>query len=268
MTSELDENDESRYEVTSGREILKLLRGIAAQNVLVTLEFKGGEKLILTSILAVDEAENLVTVDLSQKADLNAMILASSRIIFNCVHEKIRILFPVTGIASCSHEGSAALCFELPQSLTRLQRRDDFRVATSLTAPIYCLVKIATEASPNAGKQEFKLDYKPGRTQAGTALVTLSNISASGLALIDDKKLIPTATGTILDTCQIIIPNQPAINLALEVCNVTDLSIADGRKVRKLGCRIADIGKADQNSVLRLIATLERAEIARVMGTK
>ena len=253
MASEFDIIDNSQYEISSVREINKILRGVQSQNLLVTLSFQGGVKLILTSILEIDEAENLVIIDPAQQASLNQMLLESSRIVFNCVHEKIRILFTVTGIARTEYEGKEALCFDLPQTITPLQRREDFRVVTSLTAPIQCRIQYPTQTS--AGKESI-----------GTTVATLINISAGGLAFIDDKRTLPVNAGALLDHCQIIIPDQPPIDLALEIRNVTELNIAGGKKVLKFGCKVTAIGKAEQNSVLRLISKLERAEINRLTG--
>src|ERR1700704_5563229 len=93
-----DTSDYTRFQVTSRREILSLLRSLKDRNQLVSLLINGGSDTVITSILEIDDENNLVVADSAPSNMLNERILASKKITFETVLDQIRIVFQVSRI--------------------------------------------------------------------------------------------------------------------------------------------------------------------------
>ena len=76
------------FEVESRREIFSLLRGIGEKNQLIRMLIHGESDVCVTSILDVDDANNLVYLDCSIDQEQNKRILASRRLSFETTLER------------------------------------------------------------------------------------------------------------------------------------------------------------------------------------
>lgn len=244
-----EEDDLSSYQVHSRREIINLLRNVSASNQLVRLQINSGADAMVTSILDVDETAGTVTIDCAPSRLLNERILESDDIAFETVLDSIRILFHASRIASCDYEDRPALCMAIPQSLIRLQRREFYRVPTPLTSPIRCTIRIAGEANATPT----------------TITVPLHNVSGGGIAVIDEKKLLNPEIGHLYEDCRIDLPGGP-VTVTLQVRNTQDLTLNNGKKIRRLGLMFVSPSNAAVAAMQRYITKLERDRNARATG--
>lgn len=244
-----DSQDLSRYRVYSRREIISLLRAVSARNQLVRMQANNGADAVITSILEVDDANDIVIIDRAPSALTNERILESDEIAFETVLENIRILFFASHIDSCTHDDRPALRMAIPENLIRLQRREYYRVSTPVASPVRCTFSI------------------PGETGeiTGTVTVPLYNISAGGLAIVDEKKQIPATLGIIFEKCRIDLPGG-SIEAKLELMNINDLKLTTGKTTRRLGFMFVNIPNATLAAVQRYITRLEREQNARATG--
>ncbi|HJV52673.1 MAG TPA: flagellar brake protein [Noviherbaspirillum sp.] len=251
MAFEFDDDtlDLSRYRVYSRREIINLLRTLSARNQLVRMQANNGADAVITSILEVDETNDNVIIDRAPSATTNQRILESDEIAFETVLENIRILFFASHVHSCTHDERPALCMTIPESLIRLQRREYYRVPTPVATPVRCTFTIPDETGQ----------------AAGAVAVPLHNISAGGIAVADEKKLIPASLGAIFEKCRIDLPGG-AIEVKLELMNINDLKLTSGKTTRRLGFMFVDIPNATLSAVQRYITKLEREQNARATG--
>lgn len=241
--------DLSSYQVHSRREIVYLLRNVTERNQLVRMQTNQGADSVVTSILDVDEADNSVVIDCAPSALANQRILESSDISFETVLENIRILFFASQVQSCVHEDRPALRIDLPQSLIRLQRREFYRVLTPVANPVRCTLQIRDEES-----------------KITTAVVVpLYNVSGGGIAVTDEKKLVPPIVGSIYADCRIDIPGSPVV-VTLQLMNSHELTLGNGKHVRRLGLMFVDPPKAMLAAIQRYITKLEREQNARTAG--
>jgi c-di-GMP-binding flagellar brake protein YcgR len=233
------------YQVHSRREILALLRGIGERNRLVRMIFSGGSEAVLTSILKIDEAADSVIIDCAPDQLQNQRIVESGNISFETILERIRILFFATSIENCLYENGPAFRIALPASLIRLQRREYYRVFT-----LRCTIDIPHDAGQ------------------GMKSVTLSvqNVSAGGMAIVDEKKILDDTTGRIYENCKIVLPTGTAITATLEVRNSQEITLANGKAVRRLGCLFIDLPNPMLAAVQRYITKLERDQNAKTTG--
>jgi c-di-GMP-binding flagellar brake protein YcgR len=244
--------DFSPYQIHSRREIISLLRSLQDKNQLVSLLINGGKEAVVTSILHVDDVDNTVIIDGAPTNLLNERIVESDNISFETVLDHIRILFFTEQIKRCTYDNLPALQFTLPDTMVRLQRRDFYRVSTPVINPIRCAVQMTDE------------DHKP----TTTVPVTLQNISAGGIAIVDEKKLLDNTIGKVYKNCRIDLPGGSPVMADLEIRNSQELTFASGKSIRRLGCMFVNLPRPMLAAVQRYITKLEREQNARATGMR
>lgn len=251
MTSDIDDDNQdlSRYQVRARREIINLLRSVGARNQLVRMQANNGADAVVTSILEVDDANDAVIIDCAPSALTNQRLLESDEIAFETVLENIRILFFASHVESCIHDGRPAFSMQLPAHLIRLQRREYYRVSTPVANPVRCTIALPDE-NGNIGS---------------SVTVPLHNVSGGGIGIIDEKKLIPPTLGVRYKKCQIDLPGG-AVEVTLELMNLHDQKLSNGKTTRRLGFMFVNISNATVAAIQRYITKLEREQNARATG--
>lgn len=249
LTIDNDEDDLSRYQVRSRREIISLLRAVGHRNQLVRMQANQAADSVVTSILEVDDAAGVVIIDCAPSALTNERVLASDDIAFETVLENIRILFFASQIESCMHDDRPAFYIAIPDLLIRLQRREHYRVATLVSSPVRCTITVSA-AEEDAGAK---------------AVLPIYNISGGGIAVIDEKKQLPAAIGTVFEKCRIDFPGSP-VEVTLQLMNFHDITLSNGKSTRRFGLMFVDLPNATVAAIQRYITKLEREQNARATG--
>lgn len=244
-----DNQDLSRYQVNSRREIINLLRAVSARNQLVRMQANNGTDAVVTSILEVDDAQDVVIIDRAPSASTNQRILESDDIAFETVLENIRILFFASQIESCIHEDRDALRIPLPESIIRLQRREFYRVPTPVSTLVRCTIPVP-ESDGNGNH---------------TVVAPLYNVSGGGVAVVDEKKLIPPVVGATYKKCRLDLPGG-SVEVTLQLMNLQDIKLSNGKTTRRLGFMFVDLPNAIVAAIQRYITKLEREQNARATG--
>jgi c-di-GMP-binding flagellar brake protein YcgR len=251
MTSNSDDQtqDFSPYQVNSRRQIVSLLRSVGERNQLVRMHANNGADSAVTSILDVDDAEGMVIIDCAPTAITNQRILDSDRISFETLLDNIRILFTGSRAESCEYEDRPALRIPIPETLIRLQRREYYRVPTPVINPVRCSIPVPDES---------------GKIVTTVAL-SLYNVSAGGLAAVDEKKLIDSGLGAVFENCRVDLPGGQVV-LTLSLVNSQEVTLASGKSIRRLGFMFVDAPNAIVAAIQRYITKLEREQNARATG--
>lgn len=245
--------DVSPYQVHSRREIVSLLRAMLERNQLVSMQADGGAEAVVTSVLEVDEENNMVVIDRAPSNLVNRRILDSENVSFETVLDNIRILFFSSQVRECLYDNLPALYIPIPATLVRLQRREHYRVPTPVASPLRCTIMVPPDDADSAG----------GGT---TVVVTLKDISCGGIAVVDEKKLLDNTIGRVYEQCRIDIPGSAGLQIKLQVRNSVDLTLSSGRSIRKLGCMFVDLPRPALAAVQRYITKLERERNAKATG--
>jgi c-di-GMP-binding flagellar brake protein YcgR len=251
MTSFTDDEslELSPYRVRSRREIVSVLRGVGQRNQLVRLQTKNGGDSAVTSVLYVDDANDMVIIDAAPSALTNQRILESDEIAFETVLENIRILFFASSAESCEFEDRPALKIAIPEILVRLQRREFYRVAVPVSSQVQCTIPVPGEN---------------GEIEKSVVL-PLFNVSAGGIALVGDKAQLDPAFNTVYENCRIDLPGG-AVVVALQFRNSHEIALASRKEIRRLGFKFVDPSNAVSAAVQRYITKLEREQNARKTG--
>lgn len=245
MTFNFDIEELGPYQLTSRREIVALLRNISDHNQLLRMVFNNGSDTIITSILTIDETDGSVIIDCAPNEHQNRRAVESDHIAFETRLDRIRILFFSDQIERCMFEDRPAFRIVLPASMVRLQRREYYRVVTPR-----CTMTIT---------------HKTGE-RAITITVPVQNVSAGGLAVVDEAKTLDDTLGRIYENCRISLPGGSPIVATLEIRNAQEITLANGKLVRRLGCLFVDLPKPMLAQVQRYITKLEREQNTRSAG--
>jgi c-di-GMP-binding flagellar brake protein YcgR len=242
--------DLTPYQIHSRREIIGLLRSMQERNQLVSMHADGGADAVVTSVLEVDEENGIVVIDRAPNNTVNQRIIASDNVSFETVLDSIRIVFFATGVRECLYENLPALCIAIPASLIRLQRREYFRVPTPVANPVRCTIHIPHDTNDGVS----------------TVVVPLQNVSGGGIAIVDEKKVLDNTIGRIYKDCRIDLPGGSLVVATLQIRNSQDVTLANGRTIRRLGCLFVDLPHSMLAAVQRYITKLERERNAKATG--
>jgi c-di-GMP-binding flagellar brake protein YcgR len=133
----------------------------------------------------------------------------------------------------------------LPDSMIRLQRRENYRVLTPR-----CTIQVPAEATDAAQRLVFPVQ----------------NLSAGGLALIDDKLKLDATRGRQYTECELQLPGAQTFQASLRVMNSQDITLYDGRSARRIGCEFVNLGGATLALVQRYVSKVQRDQNAKMNG--
>lgn len=244
----LGTENQSPYQVESRREILALLKGFKDKAQLISMMINGGSEAFITSVLHVDDANNLLIVDSAPDTQANQRIIEASAVFFDGLLDRISIQFSSSRVQRIQFENRPALQMPVPVSLIRLQRRENYRINTPISRPVKCHVPIPVEE--HTREQPF----------------SLVDISCGGIALLDDQRVLEMSIGKNYEHCIIDLPGVEAIELGLQIRNVQDLILLNGKTTRRVGCAFFGLSSRDLTAVQRYIMKLERERNAKMTG--
>jgi c-di-GMP-binding flagellar brake protein YcgR len=232
------------FEIESHKEILALLRSICEKNQLIRMLINGQADVCVTSILNVTASH--LFLDCSIDPRQNQRILNTGAIGFETTLDKIRIMFSSGQVQDALYGGRPALKIVLPTTLIRLQRREYYRMETPLGLPVMVTL--------------------PAELGEGAHVLPLADISCGGIAMLDNRRLLPNTPGLHYAACLIDLPHVGIIRTTLQICNSLDLTLLNNKPSRRLGCRFVDIARPMLADVQRYITKLERERNARTAG--
>lgn len=238
-----DDQDEllTRYTLTSRADILFQLRALLKRKLLVNLEIHGTRQLVVTSVLAVNENNNTVILDISRNEGLNQELLSGKEAQFLAQLDGVSLSFNTGPVGLCTYESLPALRIVIPTSMIRLQRREDFRVHMPIANPVKCIIT------------------KPGNGETDPITTHIVDISCGGAAIVDTSSRLRSEPGQILAECQLLLSETDRVVTTLEVRNTAQVSLPNGTVQRRLGCRFVDLPKDMAAKLQRFVMEIERA---------
>lgn len=244
----LGTENQSPYQVESRREIIALLRGFKEKNQLISMFINNGSEVFITSVLEIDDTNNIVIIDSAPGAEANQRIVEASQIFFDGLLDRISIQFSSSRLQRTTYDRRPALQMPIPSSLIRLQRRENYRINTPVSSPIKCLIPMLVDEVSMVGK------------------FSLVDISCGGIAILDDQRQLNIAVGTRYTDCQVDLPGIGLLEINLEIRNSQDLTLLNGRTTRRVGCEFLNLSSRTLATVQRYIMKLERERNAKMTG--
>jgi len=232
-------SDNERYLVHSRLEIIGILRGLIAHSSFVTASFGGHDDFIVTAILALNPEFEELILDYGADELANKRMLAAPRITFMTQLDHIRIQFTVTKIETTMFEGARAFRTRLPSKLTRLQRREFYRVKVPLGQTTFCALKL-----PAAG--------------VATVQARIADVSCGGIAIVDYPDDLALEPGTVFKDCEIDLKDLGQVVTDLEIVHVLEKTTRNAARSRLAGCRFRNLSNGMLTLIQRYINKIER----------
>lgn len=252
MTEQLEPNvsfeltnnpDDTRFLVNNRQEILRILRGLANRNEMVSAFFNAGKELLLTSVIDVDAPNESVILDYGSNETLNKRILSSHKIIFVTSLDQVKVQFVMQeGISETSFEGRSAFRIAIPEQVLQLQRREYYRLTTPIVNPLKCIVPLEN-----------------GKTME----IPLTDIGAGGIGVMaGNPPGVQLEAGATFPGCRINLPGVGVLEATLRIQSTFEVTMKNGHKTLRSGCQFIDLRPAMQALIQRYIIKLERERIA------
>lgn len=235
---------EDRFHVVSKTAIQFLLANYAKQAAPFSVQFNAGKEFFLTTLLAVQPDSGRLIFDCSGSPESNRRFVDSERNVFVARPGGIQVQFS-TGPASEVHfQGAPAFVVDLPKLLLRLQRREQFRIETSLVRPLELFARLPGGASLS---------------------LPAHDISVSGIGLTASALPPGLARGVLLEGCRFALPEETrALFFAASVRHCTELEPRTGYRQWRLGLQFEHLAQSDEKRIQRYIIRIEheRRELA------
>jgi flagellar brake protein len=238
---------DDRYQVRGALEIAGILRRLIAHRANVTAHAGDHGAFFVTAILALHEDDDALICDYGVDAALTERLLRGPKLTLVTQLDHVRIQFSVDEATSIDYEGGPAFRIAVPDVVTRLQRREFYRLRIARGRPLYCEVKL------------------PGiKDAAGTdkrVALPVYDVSCGGLALIGWPGELKPASGLELPDSWMDLPDLGRLAVDLRIVHVQGAS-GRGPGAGRFGCKFIRPSGATANLVQRYINRIEREQRA------
>lgn len=199
-------------------EIMRVLEAVKERGETITAALDGG-KTFSTRLLWIDPDLQAIAVAPSADPAANAALLARPRCDFVCTLADWHVEFVAAEPRPVRVGGKTAIRLRFPEVMAGRQRRVEPRAAPRKGLPLRCLADAD-------GVMAFDAH--------------VIDISAGGLGLLLYRTEITLEPGTLLRGCLIEHPAIGRVRVDMEVRYSEQITLKDGRRAWRSGCRFVD----------------------------
>lgn len=221
--------------VRSGIEIDRILSAIAEDGDTVSASLPS-KVLFLSKLVYVEPVKQYVLLEYSDHKPANSAVLAAPLVTLRCNHRGAQIAFSCAAPRQAVHAQQPAIQAGVPTQLIALQHR---RAVTRVQAP---------------AQANVQCQLRMGMLSFDARLLDVS-LDGMGFLLTDDS--IPLCEGTRLERARIRHPEREPLTVDIEVRHVARISVADGRRATRIGCRIVAAPEALEELIRLFIIDLQ-----------
>lgn len=234
---------DDRYQVYNALEIGRILRGLIAQRALVIVHARDHGATFVTAVLELDEEDGTIVCDYGVDAALTERLLNAPDLTFVTQLDHVRVQFVAGDARVETYEGGPAFRIPVPDVLTRLQRREHYRLKVPRGRPLQCTFTVAADPPvPGTGRR---------------IALPVYDISCGGLALVGWPDDFRPSPGQDLPGATIALPDLGDLVVDLRVVHVEGAS-GSGPSAGRFGCRFAKASPGATILVQRYINRIER----------
>ncbi len=245
---ELVPNDEySQYLLRARSEMFTVFRGMVETVSQITLIFNEGRDMVLTSL--VSYGDNGLVFELGASAEMNKKALQAAKLFGVTQLQKVEIQFILRGLQQTEVDGKAAFHAELPDSILRLQRRENYRLMAPIARPLKC-----------------KINFTSGDGSEYAVEAQVVDISGTGIRLSGLPLDIPLETGMELPGCSVELPEVGSIKATLYLRWLDESVNRSGARSNRAGCEFVNLPRQMATLIQRYIFKVERERKARDSG--
>lgn len=230
--------DLAKYTLASPVEIAHHIKSIVKNGYMVTVFSNKGKTFILTRLLEVDTKTQTMVFDWGSDPETNQQMLASERNVFVCSPDGVKTQFITGQVHEVSYGGRPAFEVPLPTQVIKLQRREFFRIRTSVGNPLMCIIN----------------DYPEAPLE-----LPVFDISLGGLALwLPDLTTPGFDIGQQYLHCHVDLKPFGSLDSVFEVRHRLPVQLRNGQDAVRVGCSYINLPTQLENLIQRYVGQLER----------
>jgi flagellar brake protein len=233
--------DRGRYLVSHAAEIERILREVMNDKNIVAIYGDDGKHFLLSTLVEIEPEKGYLLFEQGVDAMMNAELLGSKECTFALTHDQIHIQFSSAGVESARLGQEPVFRVPMPRELLRLQRREYYRLVTSVVNPVKCLIN----------------------TGAGLMESVVVDISIGGVGVLSYPELGGLKAGEVYHGCRITLPGLGEFAIGLNVCTTFEITLKNGRLTHRAGCRFIDLPPSVETAIQRYIIQVDRERRAR-----
>ncbi|MFP4607035.1 MAG: flagellar brake protein [Thiohalospira sp.] len=227
------------YLVRSPVEITSILRSLQKGTRQITAYFDDSATgFLATTIVHVDPRKDMVLLERSGGGSAEERMLESREVLFDTKHNNVTVQFTANSVEPARMQGEPVFLIPMPKELLRLQRRQAFR------APV-----------PRATEDPVTCSFTDRHGEIRT--LNMADLSIGGIGLVDEQCEVEVEKFATLPGSIIHLQDMGEITVELEVRNVFDTTLPNGREVRRIGCRFTKLNNNTEAILQRFIHRLE-----------
>lgn len=235
---------DERYVVRDPRQVRALLQALIDQRATITALPDGCGQSFPSAVLEL--GEDSLVLDGSPVAAFNRRAAGAGFLLCFAQVDRVQLRFRVERPRQQERDGYVAFMASLPGEVHHLQRRELYRLTTSLDDAPWVRVP-----DPAGGE--------PLRWRA-------ADVSAGGIALLLPTEQTVFALEQLYTGCALELPDTPAITLSLRVRSLVAIRRADGTGQLRAGLRFEDLPRGADATIQRHIFNVERRRNAKMSG--
>ncbi len=240
-SSQTSAKDLESIKLTSADDIRELLKKIYAKHSLLTITIESSDECYGSTIIEINADENYLVIDELYPVAGHELISTGTRISVNANYAGAFVYFTGTIEAIGENARAAYYKISIPEEVQYHQRRNTYRITTSISEPI--AVNLVNE-------EEILIKAE------------LRDISHGGVCLrVNPASHISIKSGDTMPTCLIQVSNERKILSSLNICHV---EVVKETGVLRIGAEFTNMSKFDERELEHFIASLERAIIKNI----
>lgn len=239
-----DQKNLESIKLTMADDIQHLFKRINSKHSLLSVLIDSSDEYYGSTIIEINNKENYLVIDELYPIDGHEKIKTGSCLTFNTQYQGAFVNFKSTVEAIGENDKAAYYKIGMPNEVEYHQRRNTYRIATSVSAPI-----------PVTLVNEDDIMIKG----------ELRDISHGGLCIrINALPHISLASEDYIPTCLIQVEGRQKILTSINICHVENINETGSLRI---GAEFANMSKIDRRELEHLIASLERAIIQKIKRT-
>ncbi len=220
MITDAEPNSRRTGRITySASEIVRVLDHFASRGTPINAHLRAAEVFFVSRLRHVDPLGRYILIDPSSDKDANAELLARPRCTFYAHSAGWHVEFVAADPQSVNHENQLAIRLKFPEVLVDLDKRVHIRAEVSPQISLRCVAD-AAGVLPFDG--------------------WINDISHGGIGFLAYDPSITLEPGTLLKGCQIEPVARKPFIVDLEVRYSELVTLPDGTRVKRSGCRFVD----------------------------
>ncbi|MDH3319223.1 MAG: flagellar brake protein [Betaproteobacteria bacterium] len=202
--------------VRSGIEIGRILDSMVEDGDAVTANLPA-QMLFLSKLLHVEPDRGYILLSYSDHKFANTAALAAPTLTLRCNHRGAHFAFTADRPRHSAHSGQPCIQCELPKAMLGMrQRRAQARIQVPAQAPVDCELRMGEESYASR----------------------VVDVSLDGIGMLVSDPAIPLSAGTRLERAIVRHPQCAPFCVDLEVREVSRVTLANGERASRIGCRI------------------------------